>query len=277
MVMAMASLGRLYFVSFIFTILIPFTVTLHLIAPFCIHERGNYTNGSMYEANLNSLLTSFSNTTVAYGFYHSSAGGEVTGIGLYRGDVGPEDCRSCMNTSSHELRRVCPNSKEAIIYYDVCTLRYSNRSILGNWELNPNHQQPNSEYFWDVNGSTQALTKLLRRLQNEAASGGNIRKYATGEDVDFDSIYAAVQCSPDIPEQQCSECLDEIFKIISVHMKGKRGGKVVAPSCNFRFEIYPFYDPLPPDAPSPSPSSSPSPTNFPPLPPPTTGNGMHPN
>ena len=59
------------------------------------------------------------------------------------------------------------------------------------------------------------------------------------------------------------------FKIMPVHMEGKRGGKVVAPSCNFRFEIYPFYDPLPPDAPSP--------TNFPPLPPPTTGNGMHRN
>ena len=46
----------------------------------------------------------------------------------------------------------------------------------------------------------------------------------------------------------------------------------MAPSCNFRFEIYPFYEPLP-DAPSPSP------TNFPPsFPPPTnatTGNGMH--
>ena len=91
--------------------------------------------------------------------------------------------------------------------------------------------------------------------------------------MDFGSIYAAVQCSPDIPEQQCSECLDEIFKIIPVHMEGKRGGKVVALSCNFRFEIYPFYDPLPPDAPSPSPS----PTSFPPLPPPTTGNGMHHN
>ena len=106
-----------------------------------------------------------------------------------------------MNTSSHELRRLCPNSKEAIIYYDICTLRYSNRSIFGTWELHPHLQQPNSENFWDVNGSNQVLTKLLRHLQNKSASGGNLRKYAAGEQVDFETIYAVVQCSPDVPEQ----------------------------------------------------------------------------
>ncbi|KAL6322461.1 hypothetical protein AAG906_008116 [Vitis piasezkii] len=163
-------------------------------------ERGNYTNGSSYQANLSFLLTSFSNSTVDYGFYHSSAG-ELNGIGFCRGDIGPDKCRSCMNTSSHELRWLCPNSKEAIIYYDICTLRYSNRSIFGTWELNPHLQKPNSENFWDVNGSNQVLTKLLRHLQNKAASGGNLRKHAAGEQVDFETIYAVVQCSPDVPEQ----------------------------------------------------------------------------
>ncbi|CBI39035.3 unnamed protein product, partial [Vitis vinifera] len=179
-----------------------------------------------------------------------------------------------MNTSSLELRRLCPNSKEAIIYYDICTLRYSNRSIFGTWELDPYLQQPNSDNFWDVNGSNQALTKLLRHLRNKAASGGSLQKYASGEQVDFQTIYAAVQCSPDVPEQQCIDCLDESFKIIPVHMNGKRGGKAMAPSCNFRFEIYLFYEPLP-DAPSPSPTNFPPPSFPPPPTNATTGNGMH--
>ena len=140
----MASLGRLFFISYILINLVPSTVAHQLITPFCLPQ--------FYQANLSSLLTSFSNTTVDYGFYHSSAG-EVKGIGFCRGDIGPDKCRSCMNTSSHELRRLCPNSKEAIIYYDICTLRYSNRAIFGTWELHPHLQQLNSENFWDVNGS----------------------------------------------------------------------------------------------------------------------------
>ncbi|WKA04915.1 hypothetical protein VitviT2T_022911 [Vitis vinifera] len=168
--MAMASLGRLFFISYILINLVPSTVAHQLITPFCLPERGNYTNG-------------------------------IKGIGFCRGDIRPDKCRSCMNTSSHELRRLCPNSKEAIIYYDICTLRYSNRSIFGTWELHPHLQQPNSENFWDVNGSNQVLTKLLRHLQNKSASGGNLRKYAAGEQVDFETIYAVVQCSPDVPEQ----------------------------------------------------------------------------
>ncbi|XP_034708958.1 putative cysteine-rich repeat secretory protein 21 [Vitis riparia] len=165
--MAMASLGRLFFISCILTNLVPSTVAHQLITPFCLPERGNYTNGSSYQANLSSLLTSFSNTTVDYGFYHSSAG-EVKGIGFCRGDIGPDKCRSCMNTSSHERRRLCPNSKEAIIYYDICTLRYSNRSIFGTWELHPHLQQPNSENFWEVNGSNQV--GIFESMQQENKS-----------------------------------------------------------------------------------------------------------
>ena len=198
--MAMASLGRLFFISYILTNLVPSTVAHQLITPFCLPERGNYTNDSSYQANFSFLLTSFSNSTVDYGFYHSSAG-ELNGIGFCREDIGPDKCRSCMNTSSHELRWLCPNSKETIIYYNICTLRYSNHSIFGTWELNPHLQKPNSENFWDVNGSNQVLTKLLRHLQNKAASGGNLRKHVAGEQVDFETIYAVVQCSLDVPEQ----------------------------------------------------------------------------
>ncbi|RVW21893.1 putative cysteine-rich repeat secretory protein 21 [Vitis vinifera] len=196
--MAMASLGRLFFISYILINLVPSTVAHQLITPFYLPERGNYTNGSSYQANLSSLLTSFSNTTVDYGFYHSSAG-EVKGIGFCRGDIGPDKCRSCMNTSSHELRRLCPNSKE--------------------------------ELYITIFAHYVTLTAPYLALGN----------------------YIPIFNSP---------------TVIPVHMNGKRGGKVVAPSCNFRFEIYPFYEPLP-DAPSPSP------TNFPPSTNATTGNSMH--
>lgn len=83
-----------------------------------------------------SLLSAFSNTTVDYGFHNSSAG-QVKAFALCRGDLTPNTCRNCIGTSSHELRRLCPNYKEAYIYYDNCMLGYSNRSIVSINKLSP--------------------------------------------------------------------------------------------------------------------------------------------
>jgi hypothetical protein len=98
-------------------------------------ENGNYTSNSTYNANLNNLLSSLSsNTQIDYGFYNVSYGqnpDKVYAIGLCRGDVKPDMCRSCLNNATNLLPLVCPNKKDAIGGYDECMLRYSFRNIFG--------------------------------------------------------------------------------------------------------------------------------------------------
>lgn len=261
-------------------LIIHLTVAQHpnFVTEICIPEGGNYTNNSSYKASLDSLLSSFSNTTVDYGFYNSSAG-EVKAIALCRGDLTPDTCRSCVNTSSHEIRRLCPNYEEAIIHYDTCMLRYSNRSIFSEGEYFPLAIGINPKNFSDMEQAIPALQKLLRDLKYEAASGGPLRKYATGEAMlESETIYALVQCTPNLENNQCTDCLDTINESVPTTLaEGKCGLRALGPSCHFRYETYSFYQP-PPDAPSPSPSPSPSPTVNLPHPPPsigTTGNGMN--
>lgn len=211
------------------------------LGQFCVRERGNYTNSSTYQANLESLLSSSSNTTADYGLYNSSAG-QVNAIALCRADLTPDTCRDCINNSSHDLRRLCPNYKEAIIYYQTCMFRYSDRSIFGTGETSPRFVGTTPGNFPNVTEAIPVLQKLLRDLRNQAASGGPLRKYATGEaTLQGRVLYVLVQCTPDSQE--------------------------------------PFYQglpdaPPPPSSPSPSPSltadfPSPAPSNG------TTGNGMH--
>ncbi|KAI4365063.1 hypothetical protein MLD38_021083 [Melastoma candidum] len=100
-----------------------------------------------------------------------------------------------------------------------------------------------------------ALKKLLDSLGDEAASGGSIRKYATGNTtVDLYSVFGMVQCSPDLSYQQCSDCLVGVTGKLP---QGKVGARVLTPSCQSRFETYRFVDPIaiPLSSPPPPPSN----------------------
>ncbi|XP_027364938.1 cysteine-rich receptor-like protein kinase 25 [Abrus precatorius] len=215
---------------------------------FCIDDNGNYTANSTYQNNLNTLLSNFSsNTQIDYGFYNFSYGHDsdkVNAIGLCRGDVKPNDCRSCFNDSKVLLTKLCPNQKEAIGWYDNCMLRYSNRSIFNRNENSPGFYMRNNGNATDVNQFNQVLRDLLGSLISKASSGDSKRKFAAANMTGpgFQTIYGLVQCTPDLSEQQCSSCLVGAMSEIPQCCDSKKGGRIGRPSCNFRYEIYPFYD-----------------------------------
>jgi len=63
---------------------------------------------------------------IDYGFYNFSYGeeaDEVNAIGICRGDIEPEDCRGCQETSTTLLGTMWNT--------DSCMLHYSNESIFG--------------------------------------------------------------------------------------------------------------------------------------------------
>ncbi|KAJ4703270.1 Cysteine rich receptor like kinase [Melia azedarach] len=232
----------------------------------CTNNVGNYTSNSAYRTNLNSVFSSISsNTVIDYGFYNFSDGqepDEVNAIALCRGDVRQDDCRDCIRNATQKILEVCPNQKEAIGCYDECMLRYSNKSIFRKVETVPTY------YLWNLNNVTddvsafnQALQTLLRELRMRAASGNSLRKFATGEsNASFQTIYALAQCTPDLSEQQCLDCLDGAIRQIPNCCNGKQGGRVIQPSCNCRFEIERFYDPTA-NSPPPSPILVPPPAS----------------
>ncbi|KAJ9690111.1 hypothetical protein PVL29_012654 [Vitis rotundifolia] len=234
----------------------------------CSNGVGNYTTNSTYKANLNTLLTSLSsNNEIDYGFYNFSAGqnsDKVNAIALCRGDVMPTACRSCINDSRIQLTQLCPNQKEAIGWYDNCMLRYSNDSIFGTEQSSPYLYMRNSKNASNVEDFNQVLGNLMASLRSKAASGDWRRKFATGEAnvTSFQSIYGLMQCTPDLSELSCSNCLEGATNEIPTCCDSRKGGRVVKPSCNLRYETYRFYDftaanaPPPPATPPPSPPSA---------------------
>jgi hypothetical protein len=260
-----------------------FLILIHLatrtVAQHCPNENNNYTSNSTYEENLKSVLASMSsNTEIDYGFYNFSSGetpDKVNAIALCRGDISPEECRSCVNATSHDLLKACPNRKEAITWPDKCTLRYSNRDIFGVMESWPLFSFYNTGNVSDVEGFNGVLRPLLKRLRNSAASGNSTRKFALGNDLapNFQTIFALAECTPDLDQLGCNNCLLTAEGFIPQCCNGKQGGRYVTPSCDLRYEIYAFYDPTA-EATPPSPVPPPPPvlpaSPPPALPPPPT-------
>ncbi|PQQ09724.1 cysteine-rich receptor-like protein kinase 10 [Prunus yedoensis var. nudiflora] len=111
---------------------------------------------------------------------------------------------------------------------------------------------------------------LLKDISGQAARNGSLRKFAAGTAAaaGFQPIYGLAQCMPDLTEMLCSDCLDTSLEdIVRYFPAAQQGGRIIKPSCDLRYEIYPFVDPT---------TVRPLPSPPPPLsnpPPPSTSTG----
>ncbi|KAJ6397035.1 hypothetical protein OIU77_021968 [Salix suchowensis] len=230
----------------------------------CPNDVGNYTTNSDFQRNLNSALSSLdSSTQIDYGFYNLSVGqpgpDQANVIALCRGDIGADECQNCIGNSSAKILQDCPKQKEAFGIADTCILRYSNKSIFGAMEDSPISILVNTANATDVNQFDQGLQMLMTRLRSTAASGNSFRKFATGnETAGYDIIFGLVQCTPDLSELQCDNCLAGVIRVIG-QLVGRQGARITAPSCNLRYEIRRFFGVTPATPQSPSVSPPPPP------------------
>ncbi|XP_017978381.1 PREDICTED: cysteine-rich receptor-like protein kinase 29 isoform X2 [Theobroma cacao] len=232
----------------------------------CVNTAGNYTANSTYQNNLDNIFSQVTSLTeFNYGFHNLSSGqnpNKVNAIALCRGDTNLDNCNSCLNETVSELRQRCPLYKEVVGWSEFCMLRYANRDILGEMEVSPSACLLNTQDVTNADQFNQALENLLNNLSSQAAAEGPLRKYAADNLTAgvFQTVYTMVQCTPDLSEQECGECLTVVKNGIGNCCLGKRGCRVLRPSCFLRFESSPFFEtPVPLPSPPPSPTTPPPP------------------
>ncbi|KAF8395510.1 hypothetical protein HHK36_019458 [Tetracentron sinense] len=230
-----------------------------------------YTPNSTYQTNLNLLLSSLSSSaTASDGFYNITTGKTpniVYGLFLCQGNVTNDVCRDCVQTASKDILLRCPNEKVATTWYDECMLRYSNQSIFSVVQQLPGIYMWKSHNISNQSRFNQVLADTMDDLATRASSSNQtITKFAVGE-ANFTTsqkVYSLAQCTPDLSGSDCNRCLQGAIEALPSCCGGKQGGRVILPSCNLRYEMYPFYRieavPLVP-SPSPSPLSPPPPSN----------------
>ncbi|XVE51183.1 hypothetical protein DITRI_Ditri02bG0019000 [Diplodiscus trichospermus] len=229
----------------------------------CTQTSGNYTANSAYQANLNHIVSQFSSLTeFNYGFFNLSAGespDKVYTITLCRGDLNQDRCNFCLNYTATELEQLCPSNKMATAWSEFCLVRYSNRDMYGLLENDPRNCASNPNNVANPAQYNQILTELLNNLSGQAAAGGRLRKYAAGSSMtaDLTTVSALVQCTPDMDQKNCTECLTFAMRELRSCCYGRLGCRVLRPTCILRFESNsPFFTqiavPLPPPPSSPT-------------------------
>lgn len=237
-----------FFFVFLFSFLSSFRASaqspslLYFVCP----NTTTYSRNSTYYNNLVTLLSflSSSNASHSTGFQKSTAGldpARVTGIFLCRGDVSGEVCRNCVTFSVNESLRRCPTQRDFVLYYDDCMLRYSNHNILSNVRTDGGYTL--SSGITIPPDQQRSFRDLVLALMNQAArdAADSSRKLGARRTnfTEFQSVYGLVQCTPDLTTQDCSRCLQTSINQLHTDNTGSR---LLLPSCNSRYESYPFFN-----------------------------------
>ncbi|KAL4614430.1 hypothetical protein ACB092_07G054200 [Castanea dentata] len=174
----------------------------------------NFTTNDQYEKNLRKLLGNLNYQTPPLGFGLGSVGWYqylTYGIGLCHGDVATTDCKTC-----------------AIIWYDNCLLKYSNKNFLGQIDNENWFSLLNVQNVSDPTIFNQKTRELLSQLATEASLRESTK------------LYGLAQCTWDLSSNDCFQCLDDAIGQLPSCCDGKEGGRVVGGSWNIRYEIHPF-------------------------------------
>ncbi|KAJ1439233.1 Serine-threonine/tyrosine-protein kinase, catalytic domain [Sesbania bispinosa] len=178
----------------------------------------SYANGSSFQSNLRSLLLSLPSNASISKSYNTSSGFAPDGVYvLYMclNYVSNETCHKCITTAIGDIVKLCPQSKEAVVWEEFCQLRYSNNNFLGRLNVTGNIGLDNKLNLSEPEKFESAVNKILNNLTEVASFNVSSKKYATGE-VPYEdkTIYALVQCTRDLSANDCSICLKSAIREI---------------------------------------------------------------
>lgn len=209
-------------------------------------------NNTKVSNNIGSLLSELvSSINARDGFSVASQGkdgDQVYGLAQCRGDLSANDCLTCIQDASKQIRNLCPDQADARIWYDYCFLRYDIRKFYGQLDTSLGIIYYNVRNVTNPDTFNKELGTLIDKIRSEAVLPGK-KSFATGKSKvssPFVTLYALVQCTRDLSQLSCAQCLATAISNFNTACSNKEGCRVFYSSCSVRYEIYPFFFPLDP-------------------------------
>ncbi|KAL5070200.1 hypothetical protein RYX36_021087 [Vicia faba] len=201
-----------------------------------------------YRSNIKTLLDLLSSESSNNArFYNSTAVGDnnvntVYGLFLCVRDIDPKICQTCVIEAAKLITSLCTTAKEAIVWYSVCYVRYSDNSFFSIVEKTPELSFMNDkDYVGQAGRFNNILWDMLNDLRNAAANSSAKLADKSANLTENQKLYASAWCLPYLSAENCSWCLtDAIAEVPTSCCRGKSGGSILYPSCGVRFELYPF-------------------------------------
>ncbi|KAM0945872.1 putative Gnk2-like domain-containing protein [Dioscorea sansibarensis] len=217
------------------------TTSVEITRSFCSSNDFPASNGLNATTHLENLLSSLTEQAPARkGFYNTSEGDDMNkiyGLALCRGDLqnNRDDCQSCLKDASKSIVEDCPNKAQAIEWYEKCLVRYSNQNLFGMVDTNGAQTLCGTGKISPT--ADNAVAALTMTLISDAINSSMLFRA-----VQNTSNYVLVQCTRDLSQEGCRECLQAGMSKVSNECKQANGWRYLSGSCTLRYEEYSFFD-----------------------------------
>ncbi|KAK6264889.1 hypothetical protein SCA6_020323 [Theobroma cacao] len=219
----------------------------------CYDNGTSLARNSIYETNLNLLLSSLSsNANRSDGFYNASVGQQapdkIYGLFLCRGDVTSDICQNCVTAAAQNATRLCSFVRSSVIWYDKCMLRYSNASFFSTMDNRPSVVIWNNKTVTEEEDFIDVVASLVKDVASKAADAPmGAKKFATKEANlnGSQTLYSLAQCTPDLSDVDCDLCLQSALTEFSDCCREKQEATQASslmPSCNVQYGLSPLYN-----------------------------------
>ncbi|XP_027910118.1 cysteine-rich receptor-like protein kinase 10 isoform X2 [Vigna unguiculata] len=210
-----------------------------------------------YQTNLDRILTWMSSDAgTSNGYNHTTIGTNSSVYGLYDcgGDAVGYFCQFCISTAAREAPQLCSNRESAVVWNDYCILRYSNEDFFGKAMTYPIWHTLGTK---NISNTTeiQIAEDFVRSLIGKATNETHQLYYKGGFNLSAtESRYGVVQCTRDLTNEVCRQCLEDILTEVPKCCEQKVTWMVWSGSCIIRYDDHMFYllANQPPSAPAPN-------------------------
>lgn len=167
-------------------------------------------------------------------------------IGMCIPGTEPYKCSVCIEGIADHMLSRCSNETIGYDWIDFCMVRYSNVSSSGSLIMERSGVASNSEDVGvDLVVFDRVWDELMLRTITAASNGSSpfAHKYYAAEVASlttFQTIYAMMQCTPDVSSGDCEYCLKKTVSDYKSCCRGNKGGAYVRPFCFIRWDLYPF-------------------------------------
>ncbi|MCD7453939.1 hypothetical protein HAX54_022748 [Datura stramonium] len=191
-----------------------------------------YNPGSVYESNVNSVLTSLVNSASYANFNNfkismpgSAQNDVVYGLFQCRGDLGSSDCRRCVAAAVSQLGTLCAVSCGGALQLDGCFVKYDNVSFLG------------------VEDKGIVMHKCGPSIMDDSdmmARNDGVLTYLSGVGQYFrvagsGKVQGVAQCTQDLSMSECEDCLTEAIRRLRSECGSSPWGDMFLSKCYARF------------------------------------------
>lgn len=223
----------------------------------------NFTKNDILQDNINNILLDMVGQSSLQGYaissYANNTCESVYGVTRCEPDMSAKECSACITGAAQKIRTSCPDSAESHIWYENCFLHYDTTNFIG--KVDRRYAYVWFSYYAAANPKAfeQAMAELMGEVIAETVQGR--KKFGFGENYANEiklTVYGMAQCTRDLGERECNECLEEGLEIMTDICRDQVGCRLFASSCAIRYEIYKFSSFTSTDdgaaAPAPSPS-----------------------